>query len=352
MNLSEELTDRLTKVDESRKKISSLKDWWETNHQEDEPFLLSGTPGKDVWKELNILDDITANKKILNIGVGLGYCTKEMAAIGATVHALDISTAALQRVQNFVKGTWLPDQLASLPENYFDLAISHLVAQHMSDADLIDQIKSVVRSLKPGGFFAIQISFAKQKDYQFAESFDVQKWGGVHRSLYQINDLVNKAEGQIGWVDIIGDFPEFEVGWYGVHIIKNDSTGKLRLINVWATWCGPCAGEFPDLVTIDRMYRDRSFEFISISADKINKKDDVLKFLKKVEASNKNYIFNLDDVYKLIDAVDPKWQGGLPYTLLIEPGGKIVYRNQGTIDPAELKRIIVENSYMGRFYNR
>jgi len=119
---------------------------------------------------------------------------------------------------------------------------------------------------------------------------------------------------------------------------------------VWATWCGPCVAEFPDFVIIDRMYRNRSFEFISISADKQLKKADALKFLQKKEASNKNYIFNKDNVYELIEAVDPAWQGALPYTILIEPGGKILYRNQGPINPAELKKIIVENKYIGRYY--
>ena len=135
-------------------------------------------------------------------------------------------------------------------------------------------------------------------------------------------------------------------------ILKNDSTGKLRLINVWATWCGPCVEEFSDFVTIDRMYRKRSFEFISISADKKSKKTQVLDFLKKREASNKNFIFSQDNVYDLIEAVDPAWQGALPYTLLVEPGGKIIYRSQGSINPAELKKVIVENHLMGRYYDR
>jgi thiol-disulfide isomerase/thioredoxin len=132
-------------------------------------------------------------------------------------------------------------------------------------------------------------------------------------------------------------------------LIKNNSD-KLRLINIWATWCGPCITEFPDFVIIDRMYRGRAFEFISISADKPDRKADVLKFLKTNEASNRNYIFNKDDVYQMIDAVDPDWQGGIPYTLLVEPGGKIVYKRQDTINPNELKKLIVENKYIGRYY--
>lgn len=133
-------------------------------------------------------------------------------------------------------------------------------------------------------------------------------------------------------------------------LIKNTSSGKLRLINIWATWCGPCVTEFPDMVIIDRMYRGRSFEFITISADKQTRKTDVLNFLKKQQASNNNYIFNKDDVYEMIEAVDPDWQGALPYTLLIEPGGKIVYKKQDTIDPPEMKKLIVENKYIGRYY--
>jgi len=133
-------------------------------------------------------------------------------------------------------------------------------------------------------------------------------------------------------------------------LIKNTSSNKLRLINIWATWCGPCKTEFPDLVIIDRMYRGRDFEFITISADKQQRMDDALKFLKSQQASNKNYIFNDDDVYKLIDAVDKDWRGALPFTILIEPGGKIVYKKQDMIDPHEMKKLIVENKYIGRYY--
>ncbi len=134
------------------------------------------------------------------------------------------------------------------------------------------------------------------------------------------------------------------------NLVKNKSSEKLRLISIWATWCGPCITEFPDLVIIDRMYRGRPFEFITISADKQARKADALKFLQKQQASNKNYIFNKDDVYELIEAVDPSWKGALPYTMLIEPGGKIVYKKQDMIDPHAIKKLIVGNKYIGRYY--
>ncbi len=136
----------------------------------------------------------------------------------------------------------------------------------------------------------------------------------------------------------------------GIKDLVKNTSGKLRLINVWATWCGPCVTEFPEFITINRMYRKRDFEFISISADDPAKKDKALQFLQQQQSSVANYIFHVDDKYNLIEAVDPKWQGALPYTLLVEPGGKIVYSKQGAVDPNELKTIIIDHPLLGRFY--
>ena len=136
----------------------------------------------------------------------------------------------------------------------------------------------------------------------------------------------------------------------GIKNLVNGNTDKLLLINVWATWCGPCVNEFPSLVDINRMYRRRDFQFISISADDPAKKDKALKALKSLHAANTNYIFNTDDKYQLIDAVDSNWDGALPYTILVEPGGKIVYSKQGPVDPQELKTKIVDDKLIGRYY--
>ena len=132
------------------------------------------------------------------------------------------------------------------------------------------------------------------------------------------------------------------------NLIKND-TENLRLINVWATWCGPCVTEFPDFVEMSRMYGGREFELITISADKPDKQEKVAKFLnEKDAAAMTNYLFSKDDKYALIEAIDPEWQGALPYTILVKPGGEIVYAKQGTIDPYEMKKQVV--AQLGRYY--
>jgi hypothetical protein len=56
----------------------------------------------------------------------------------------------------------------------------------------------------------------------------------------------------------------------------------------------------------------------------------------------------MDDKYNLIEAIDKDWQGALPYTLLIKPGGEIIYKKAGAIDALELKKVIVQQ--LGRYY--
>jgi peroxiredoxin len=144
---------------------------------------------------------------------------------------------------------------------------------------------------------------------------------------------------------------QVEVHEAGINEIKEiiaNKSKKFRLVNVWATWCGPCVIEFPEYITMQRMYGARNFEFVSISADGIKKKENVLEFLKNKTAATNNYLYTLEDKYALIEAVDKNWSGALPYTLLIAPGGEIVYSHQGLAEPAEVKKAIIKK--LGRFF--
>jgi thiol-disulfide isomerase/thioredoxin len=134
----------------------------------------------------------------------------------------------------------------------------------------------------------------------------------------------------------------------GVAKLTKNDTKKLMLVNLWATWCGPCVAELPELVTMNRMYRGRNFQFVTISLDDLAKREDAGRVLKENHASATNFILNSDDRDKFAEALDQEWPGPVPYTLLIAPGGKIIYRKTGAIDPLELKRAIV--GYLGRTY--
>jgi thiol-disulfide isomerase/thioredoxin len=122
-------------------------------------------------------------------------------------------------------------------------------------------------------------------------------------------------------------------------LVKNDGP-KLRLINVWATWCGPCLRELPDLVTMNRMYRNGDFEVITISGDDLDKKDKVLAALQERKVACRNFLFNSADKDALGTALDPEWPGGFPYSILVAPGGKIIQRQMGEMDVMKLKKAI------------
>jgi thiol-disulfide isomerase/thioredoxin len=128
-------------------------------------------------------------------------------------------------------------------------------------------------------------------------------------------------------------------------LIKND-TQKLLVVNLWATWCGPCVAELPELVTMNRMYRGRKFQLVTISLDDIAKQEDAVRVLKENHASAKNFILNATDRDKFAEALDQEWPGPVPYTIVVAPGSRIIYRKTGAIEPLELKRAIV--GYLGR----
>ncbi|MGB0776072.1 MAG: redoxin domain-containing protein [Akkermansiaceae bacterium] len=143
----------------------------------------------------------------------------------------------------------------------------------------------------------------------------------------------------------------------GAKELAANKTKKLRVINFWSTTCGPCVAEFPELIDTYRRYQNRPVEVITISADPVKAKEKVLKFLTKEQAAlsprtagsvkkegrkSNNYIYTGQNLDKLAEAIDAKWNGALPHTVIIAPGGKIVWRHNGRFEAEELRRAIVK----------
>jgi peroxiredoxin len=123
--------------------------------------------------------------------------------------------------------------------------------------------------------------------------------------------------------------------------LRKNATNKLVLVNFWATWCAPCVQEMPEIQTMYRMYGHRAFEVVTVSINYPDEKSGVLAALAKLHATTRNFILGSTDIYSLLAAFNPDWNAAVPYSVLIRPGGEVVYEHQGTIDPLQMRRRII-----------
>ncbi len=118
---------------------------------------------------------------------------------------------------------------------------------------------------------------------------------------------------------------------------REGASAKPLLVNFWATWCDPCREEFPELVEINADYKDK-IDFIVVSLDdlaEINR--DVPKFLVEMKAEMPAYLLKTQDEEATVSSISKDWKGGLPFTILLNEKGEIVYNRQGKVKPEILR---------------
>ncbi len=121
-------------------------------------------------------------------------------------------------------------------------------------------------------------------------------------------------------------------------------SGKPRLINFWATWCGPCREEFPDLVKIGADNKEK-IDLITVTLDEPSEiNTSVPKFLTEMKADNAAYLLKTGDQDAAINLVSKDWQGALPFTILFDSNGEVLYSKQGKFNSDALAAAIEKSS--------
>ena len=91
------------------------------------------------------------------------------------------------------------------------------------------------------------------------------------------------------------------------------------------------------------MFRRRDFDLVTVSTNLPDEKAGVLKTLQQQHAGSRNLQFATEDTYGLQAAFDSHWDAGVPFTMVIAPGGKVLFQQQGEVDIHALRRIILTN---------
>jgi thiol-disulfide isomerase/thioredoxin len=114
---------------------------------------------------------------------------------------------------------------------------------------------------------------------------------------------------------------------------------KVVLVNLWASWCGPCREEFPDLVRLQNNYAARGLRVIYISWDETAA--DAAKFLGRQGVKSPSFLkANQQSDQDFINAFEPKLTGALPTTLIYDGAGKLHSFWEGSASYAEFEKKI------------
>jgi thiol-disulfide isomerase/thioredoxin len=117
---------------------------------------------------------------------------------------------------------------------------------------------------------------------------------------------------------------------------SEDLVGKIVVINLWATWCGPCTEEMPDLVRLQEEYGDKGVAVIAISFDKTKE-----AHRQGVKDLNLNFPSIYGDQKAVQDFLNALGQvSAIPVTFIVDSQGKIVERLEGKNDFAKFVQTI------------
>lgn len=198
-----------------------MKAYWDEMHRKNDAWMLTGDHYVDTESVLRMSTFLKPGMNVMEVGIGFGYCTKELKQKFPTInmYALDISQLAVDRVKDVIVEGYTDAK--DIPTDLFDVIYSQLVFQHVNNETFNHMLKHIIAGLTHKGVFLFQIAgVLNPEGHPFDESEINMQSGGVCRTQEYIEECVVNNGGKVWSKYTHSQYPQYNSQWYVYAVTK------------------------------------------------------------------------------------------------------------------------------------